>query len=252
MKEVVCYENDVDVIGLSDDKLDELEQSSDLWLILGTQHEILYANTMWYQWHDLKRNQFDVAGKVYSEVPHKAYVTCTKEFEEHDQLVITEKKTVPSIEIHDYKFFNGRMAIYSETIPIIKDGQVEKLCIRARKLPSYYLSKVKKGTHCLFSKNNDINVLLKNPDNMPDACFDTVYLFMLGLKSKDIAHYRKVSESTVRNTLVNVRIRLGLDKCSDIIEYAAENQWYQHIPNLFRAGNVSIANKNLGAGKLFS
>lgn len=252
MKEVVCYESDATVIGLSDDKLDELEQSSDLWLVLGTKHEILYANTVWYQWHDLKRSQFDVEGKVYSEVPHKAYATCTKEFEEHDRLVIEEKKTIPSIEIHDYKFFNGRMAIYSETIPVVQDEEVTKLCIRARKLPLYYLSKIKKQTNCFSSKDNDINLFLDNPDKLPDACFDTVYLFMLGLKSKDIAYYRKVSESTVRNTLVNVRIRFGLDKCSDILEYAAENHWYSYIPAMFRTSNISITNRNLGTGKLFS
>lgn len=252
MKNIVCYENDAIVIGLSDDKLDEMEQSSDLWLILGTEHEILYANKVWYQWHNIKQNQFDVSGKVYSEIPHKAYATCTKEFEEHDRLVIDEKKIIPSIEIHEYKFFNGRMAIYSETIPIIKNGQVINLYIRARKLPSYYLSKIKSVTHRFSGMDNDINMFLDNPDKMPDACFDTVYLFMLGLKSKDIARYRKVSESTVRNTLVNVRIRLGLAKCSDILEYAAENHWYNHIPAMFRTENISITNRNLATGKLFS
>ena len=252
MEEVVCYKADEWNIGLSGHELDALEKSPDLCLVLGTEHEILFANQIWYQWHDLKKNKFDVSGKVYSEIPHKAYATCTQEFEEHDRLVIEEKKTIPSIEVHDYEFFNGRMAIYSETIPVIKSGQVKQLYIRARKLPSHYLSIIKKQTDSFRVNNNDVNIFLKNPDKMQDACFDTVYLFMLGLKSKDIARYRKVSESTVRNTLMNVRIRFGLEKSGDILEYAAENQWYNYIPAMFRAKNISIANKNLGLGKLFS
>lgn len=250
-----CNEENTDGLRFIGENYEEMSKSSELWIVLGVEHEFYYSNDIWYHWHSIRKSTHNVAGKIYSQIPHEAYSTCSGLFEEHDRMVIDSKKIVPSIEIHQYNFFNGWMAIFSETIPVIHKGEVVSLIVKANPLPHHYVKFYKNIQSQCWDEFGDMNMYLKNPEGLHDAYFDTVYLYMLGFKAKEISHLRRVSESTVRNILVNVRTRFGLDKTKDIIDYAIANKWYSYIPSIFRGHNVSFVNKKLarvcqGAGRV--
>ena len=184
---VPCYEGDVGALGFITDYFDVMNNSKDLWIVLGIEHEFYYSNSVWYHWHNINRGKYNLAGKVYSQIPHDAYSKCAGLFEEHDRLVIDSKVVVPSIEIHQYDCFNGWMAMFSKTIPIIQDGEVTNLIIKAKPLPKHYIQFYKNIQSVCWDEDGDMNMYLRNPENLHDAYFDTVYLYMLGFKSKEIS-----------------------------------------------------------------
>ena len=240
MNEIVfCDDKDVPLMNMSGTELDKLNSSKAYYHLVDNQHRCCYVNQAWQDLHNLGK-KFSTEGKLYSEIPHKAFETCSDQFEEHDNQVIWTGNTIPSLEIHEYDNI-GWLATFLEVKPYIIQEEISGLICHARKLPDYYITQYQKFKAKLpiDQKKHEAKLLIANPDELHDAEFDTIYLLMLGLKIKQIAEYRDVSANTIYATLTNIRFKLGLNKNKQIFDFAITHDWYNYIPHMFR--NVETA-----------
>ena len=239
MNEIVSCDKGVPLMNMSGTEFDEMAVSKAYYYIVDDQHRCCYVNQAWRDLHNLKK-RISVEGRLYSEIPHKAFATCSDQFEEHDNQAIWTGKTIPSLEIHEYDHI-GWLATFLEVKPYIVQEEISGLVCYARKLPDYYIAQCQKLREELpiDQKNHEAKLLIDNPGELHDAEFDTVYLLMLGLRIKRIAEYRDVSANTVYATLTNLRYKLGLDKNKQVFDFAITHGWYNYIPHMFR--NVETA-----------
>lgn len=243
MNEIILCQSEVPAVNLPNDELDRMNESPDFYHIVDNEHRCFFVNDSWCRLHNIKRNSLD--GLPYSAIPHKAYDTCCDRFEEHDLQVFRSKKTVPSLEIHEYKN-NGWLALLLTIVPVFEDKGISGLICLAKPLPDFLAEKYYKiRSQASMSKvKSGFGMILANPENLHDAEFDTAYLFMMGLQPKQIASHRNVSENTIYATLTNIRIKCGLERGRQIIDYGMENSWYDHIPNMFRKTETALRINN--------
>ena len=233
MNEIILCQSEVPIVNLSNDELDRMNKSPNFYHIVDNEHRCYFVNDSWCRLHNIKRGSLD--GLPYSAIPHNAYDTCCDRFEEHDLQVLRSKKMVPSLEIHEYSK-NGWLALLLTITPVFEGKDISGLICLAKPLPTFLAEKYYKirSQTSMSRIKTGFGMKLTNPEGLHDAEFDTAYLFMMGLQPKQIAAHRCISESTVYATLTNIRIRCGLEKNKQIIDYGMENQWYDYIPNMFR------------------
>ena len=241
MNSIKFCEPEVPIINISGSTLDRMNISKDYYYIVDCEHRCYFANENWYRLHGLMKCQ-SIEGIPYSGIPHKAFYSCSDRFEAHDQDVLRTGKPIPSLEIHEYDYLNGWLGLFLIVEPIVSNEGICGLACIAKSLPKYYFEKHFER-RCEIAKCNsvqeDCKLLLTNPDNIHDAEFDTAYLYMIGLKPKQIAYYRKISDNTVYSILKNIRHKLGLEKNDQIKDYGMDNNWYDYVPNMFR--NIETA-----------
>ncbi|MCW7552823.1 hypothetical protein NX722_09245 [Endozoicomonas gorgoniicola] len=243
MNEITLCQSEFPVVNLSSDELDRMNESPDFFHIVDNEHRCYFVNDSWCRLHNIKRGSLD--GLPYSAIPHKAYDTCCDRFEEHDLQVFRSKKTVPSLEIHEYSK-NEWLALLLIIAPVFEDNNISGLICSAKPLPVFLADKYHKIRSQISTSlvKTGFGMKLSNPEKLHDAEFDTAYLFLMGLQPKQIAAYRNVSENTVYATLTNIRIKCGLEKGKQIIDYGMENQWYDYIPNMFRRAETALRINN--------
>ena len=250
MNGIKYCEAEVPVMNIPGTVLDSMNSSKDFYHIVDCEHRCYFVNESWSRLHGLEKNK-SIEGIPYSGIPHKAFFTCSDRFEAHDQDVLRTGSSIPSLEIHEYEYVNGWLALFLSIEPVRSDKGICGLVCAAKTLPKYFVEKHYKRRNEIFgahSRQKDCKLLLANPDKIHDAEFDTAYLFMLGLKPKEIAYHRKISDNTVYATLKNIRHKLDLESNEQIKDYGMANNWYDHVPNMFREFETAIRLKELPRG----
>ena len=243
MNEIMFCDPEVPLMNIPGSVMDKLNKSNNSIHIMDNEHRCYFVNDYWKQLHQLNKQNVCIEGLPYAAIPHNAFYTCSDRFEEHDQEVFKTGKMIPSLEIHHYDSIGGWMALLLTVKPIEISNKCCGLVGEAKPLPEFLVKNYQKMRNSITSPGNtevDYKLLLTNPDRLHDAEFDTVYLLMLGLKPKQIAARRNISVYTVYSTLANIKVRFGLNKPDDIVEFGIEQGWHDHVPHMFRETETTL------------
>ena len=243
MNEIMFCDPEVPLMNIPGSVMDSLNTSKNSIHIMDREHRCYFVNDYWKYLHRLDKPEVCVEGLPYAAIPHNAFYACSDRFDAHDQEVFKSGKMIPSLEIHHYDSMGGWMALLLTVKPIEINNKCSGLIGEAQPLPAFMIRGYQKMRNSIITPGNpevDYKLLLMNPDKLHDAEFDTVYLLMLGLKPKQIAARRNISVYTVYSTLSNLKVRFGLSKPDQIIEYGIEQGWHDHIPHMFRKKETTL------------
>ena len=226
---------------IPDKQLEFMDNSDKLWVLCDITSRIAYVNDAWYRQCDVKRSEFDATNKIYSEIPCKSFQECSAHFEEHDRNVILAKRSISSLEIHERQHLNGWQATVHTTSPYFnKQDKLIGVIGHAENAPDLFIKKYQNIQEKISLRKREGSLMLKNPENLKDAEFDSVFLLMMNFTPKKIAYIRKVHFDSVYTTLDRVRLKLDLDSNSQLKEFSIEKGWYNYLPKIFRNHETSF------------
>jgi DNA-binding CsgD family transcriptional regulator len=213
-----------------------MEHSQDHWFIKDSESRYVYMNDSALKYFNVPKN-FDIEGKLDSEIPLKSSQELWPDLVKHDQKVMEKNKKISAIEIHYYGKGNTDTPVphFCDKTPLYDDN---KKCIgvvcHGTELDApallYYMNRFNRST---------IEFEVPNARFTPRE-LEIAFWAQQKLSSKEIAKRLNISYRTIEHRLNILYQKTHVNTLSQFIDYWQAKGLDKYIPSDFIRKGVQL------------
>ncbi len=222
-----------------------LQQLPGLIVVMDCNSKFMYSNDYTAKMFGYKNEESMIGIDAYGMRCPAA--DSAEDFIKQDQLVLKLNNQVNMLDIHGYADQAVKILITKKSPFKVDDKTIGVIC-HCVEVNNLFLrdicAAVMKTDSKYFDKNqkNNRSYIINSPGNhskLTDREMDCLFYLLRGCTGKQIAKQLNLSPRTVETHINNIKLRLGCENKSDIIEYALLNGYLNYIPEKIIAENIS-------------